>query len=93
MQSNLCKVFKVVQILQKLKLYNKLKMKIMNLQLNIMIVDIDKKNKIFRIMNILQSKWILLNLILKNNYNIKLNKVKKLITILFIIHQKKQLKF
>ena len=93
MQSNLCKVFKVVQILQKLKLYNKLKMKIMNLQLNIMIVDIDKKNKIFQIMNILQLKWILLNLISKNNYNIKLNKVKKLITILFIIHQKKQLKF
>ena len=65
----------------------------MNLQLNIMIADIDKKNKIFRITNILQLKWILLNLISKNNYNIKLNKIKKLITILFIIHQKKQLKF
>ena len=65
----------------------------MNLQLNIMIVDIDKKNKIFQIMNTLQLKWILLNLILKNNYNIKLNKIKKLIMILFIIHQKKQLKF
>ena len=58
-----------------------------------MIVDIDKKNKIFQIMNILQLKWILLNLILKNNYNIKLNKMKKLIMILFIIHYKKQLKF
>ena len=65
----------------------------MNLQLNIMIVDIDKKNKIFQIMNILQLKWILLNPISKNNYNIKLNKVKKLIMILFIILYKKQLKF
>ena len=65
----------------------------MNLQLNIMIVDIDKKNKNFQIMNILQLKWILLNLISKNNYNTKLNKVKKLIMISFIIHYKKQLKF
>ena len=64
----------------------------MNLQLNIMIVDIDKKNKIFRIMNILQLKWILLNLISKNNYNIKLNKIKKLIIILFMMHYRKQLK-
>ena len=93
MQLNLCKVFKVVQILQKLKLYNKLRIKITNMQLNIMIVDIDKKNKIFQIMNILQLKWILLNLISKNIYSIKLNKVKKLIMISFIIHYKKQLKF
>ena len=39
-----------------------------------MIVDIDNKNKDFQFMNILQLKWILLNLISKNNYNIKLNK-------------------
>ena len=85
MQSNLCKVFKVVQILQKLKLYNKLKIKIMNLQLNIMIVDIDKKSKVFQLMNILQLKWMLLNLISKNICKIKLNKIKVLIIILFII--------
>ena len=86
MQSNLCKVFKVVQILQKLKLYNKLKIKIMNLQLNIMTVDIDKKNKIFQCMNILQLKWMLLNLISKSIYKIRLKKIQKLITILFIEH-------
>ena len=85
MQSKLCKVFKDVQILQKLKLYNKLKIKITNLQLNITIVDIDKKNKIFQCMNILQLKWMLLNLILKNIYKSKLKKIKKLIMILFII--------
>ena len=33
-----------------------------------MIVDIDKKNKKCKIMNILQLKWILQNLIQKNNY-------------------------
>ena len=86
MQSNLCKVFKVVQILQKLKLYNKLRTKIMNLQLNIMIVDIDKKSKIIQLMNILQLKWMLLNLISKSIYKIRLNKIKKLIMILFIMH-------
>ena len=81
MQLKLCKVFKVVQILQKLKLYNKLKIKIMNLQLNIMIVDIDKKNKVFQLMNILQLKWILLNRILKIICKIKLTKMKNLIII------------
>ena len=86
MQLNLCKVFKVVQILQKLKLYNKLKIKIMNLQLNIMIADIDKKNKVFQFMNILQLKWMLLNLISKNIYKIRLKKIKKLIMISFIMH-------
>ena len=85
MQSKLCKVFKDVQILQKSKLYNKLKMKVMNLQLNIMIVDIDKKNKVFQLMNILQLKWILLNLILKNIYKIESNKIEMLIMILSIM--------
>ena len=42
----------------------------MIIQFNIMIFDIDKKNKNFNIMNILQSKWILYNQIQKNNYNI-----------------------
>ena len=54
MQLKLCKIFKVVQILMKLKLYNKLRIKIIKIQLNIMIVDIDKKNKAFQFMNILQ---------------------------------------
>ena len=67
MQLKLCKIFKAVQILQKLKLYNKLEIKIMKIQLNIMIVDIDNKNKIFKCMNILQLKWILYNQIQKNN--------------------------
>ena len=58
----------------------------MNLQLNIMIVDIDKKNKVFQLMNILQLKWILLNLILKNDYKTELNAMKKLTLILFIEH-------
>ena len=33
-----------------------------------MIVDIDKKNKKFKLMNILQLKWKLYNMILKKNY-------------------------
>ena len=43
-------------------------MKIKNIQFNIMIVDIDKKNNNFKNMNILQLKWILYILIQKNNY-------------------------
>ena len=39
-----------------------------------MIVDIDKKNKVFKHMNILQLKWILYILILKKNYKKILNK-------------------
>ena len=39
-----------------------------------MIVDIDKKNNLFKLMNILQLKWILYNLILKKNYKIILTK-------------------
>ena len=54
MQLKLCKMYQVVQILQKLKLFNKLKIKKINIQFNIMIVDIDKKNKVFQFMNILQ---------------------------------------
>ena len=34
-----------------------------------MIVDIDKKNNNFQIMNILQLKWILYNMIQKKYYN------------------------
>ena len=42
----------------------------MKIQLNIMIVDIDEKNNLFKLMNILQLKWILYNLILKKNYKV-----------------------
>ena len=45
MQSKLCKIYQVVQILEKLKLFNKLKIKKINIQFNIMIVDIGNKNK------------------------------------------------
>ena len=61
-------MYQVVQIFQKLKLFNKLKVIIMNIQFNIMIVDIDKKNNNLILMNILQLKWILYILTLKNNY-------------------------
>ena len=74
MQLKLCKMYQVVQILQKLKLFNKLKIKKINIQLIIMIADIDKKNKDFKYMNILQLKWILYILILKKNYKEVLNK-------------------
>ena len=73
MQLKLCKIHQVVQILEKLKLFNKLKINKMNIQLIIMIVDIDKKNKDFKHMNILQLKWILYILILKKNYKEVLN--------------------
>ena len=43
MQLKLYQVYQVMQILEKLKLYKKLKIMIM--QLNIMIFDIDKKKK------------------------------------------------
>ena len=48
---------------------------------NIMIVDIDKKNQIYKFMNILQLKWILHIQIQKNNYNLVLNNkiIKKII--------------
>ena len=54
-----------MQILQKLKLLKKLKIikKLIifkeNIQYNIMIFDIDKKYRNFKLMNLLQLKWIL----------------------------------
>ena len=45
MQLKLCKIYQVVQILQKLKLFNKLKINKINIQFNIMIADIGNKNK------------------------------------------------
>ena len=86
MQLKLCKMYQVVQILQKLKLFNKLKIKKINIQFNIMIVDIDKKNKDFKHTNILQLKWILYILILKKNYKKILNKNQNLNKIKFIYH-------
>ena len=52
-----------------------------NIQYNIMIFDIDKKNKNFKLLNILQLKWILYiqiqkkcyNLILKIIFQLKMN--------------------
>ena len=86
MQLKLCKIYQVVQILQKLKLYKKLKMNKILIQLNIMIVDIDKKNKNFKFMNILQLKWIQYILILKKNYKKILKKINQLIINKFLIH-------
>ena len=68
----------------------------MNLQLNIMIVDIDKKSKIIQLMNILQLKWILYNLIQKKKYKKEFRNKKNIIQVImtiFIIHYKIQLKF
>ena len=45
MQLKLCKIYQVVQILEKLKLFNKLKINKIKIQFNITIVDIDNKNK------------------------------------------------
>ena len=53
MQLKLCKINQVVQILEKLKLFNKLKINKIKIQFNIMIVDIDKKNNNFKHMNLL----------------------------------------
>ena len=53
MQLKLLKINQVVQILQKLKLFSKLKINKIQIQLIIMIVDIDKKNKNFKQKNIL----------------------------------------
>ena len=41
---------------------------IVKIQYNIMIADIDKNNNNFKLMNILQLKWILYILILKKKY-------------------------
>ena len=80
-------MYQVVQILQKLKLFNKLKIKRMNIQFNIMIVDIDKKHNYLILMNILQLKWILYILIQKKNYKkiFKQNIIQVIIKI-FILH-------
>ena len=86
MQLKLCKIYQVVQILEKLKLFNKLKINKIKIQFNIMIVDIDNKNKDIKHMNLLQLKWIQYNLILKSNYNKILNKMKNLIMYKFLIH-------
>ena len=56
-----------------------MKIKIKNIQFNIMIVDIDKKNNNFKLMNILQLKWILYILTLKKNYKKILTKIKIII--------------
>ena len=62
-----------MQILQNLKLLNKFqiikKMIIFkdNIQYNIMIFDIDKKYRNFKLMNLLQLKWILYIQIQKKN--------------------------
>ena len=48
-----------------------------------MIVDIDKKNNNYKVMNILQLKWILFNLILKKKYK-KILKIKNNIIQLII---------
>ena len=66
MQLKLYKINKDLQIFQKLKLFNKLKINQLKIQFNIMIFDIDQKNMIYKIMNILQLKWILYNQIQKN---------------------------
>ena len=51
-----------------------------------MIVDIDKNNNNFKLMNILQLKWKLYILILKKNYKEIFKLIKNLIIILFIFH-------
>ena len=67
-----------MQILQKLKLLKKLKIikKLIifkdNILYNIMIFDIDKKYRNFKLMNLLQLKWILYIQIQKKYYNNKL---------------------
>ena len=58
----------------------------MKIQYNIMIVDIDKKNNLFKLMNILQLKWILYILIQKKNYKKILKKINQLRIYKFIIH-------
>ena len=63
-----------------------MKIKIKNIQFNIMIVDIDKKNNNLIFMNILQLKWILYILILKKNYKKILKKINQLIMNKFINH-------
>ena len=47
--------------------------KFQKIQYNIMMFDIDKKSNNFKLMNILQLKWILQNQIQKKYYNKVLN--------------------
>ena len=56
------------------------------IQYNIIIADIGKINNNFKIMNILQFKWILQKLILKKNYKIILKIKIKLIIKQLINH-------
>ena len=58
----------------------------MKIQLNIMIVDIDKKNNNLILMNLLQLKWILYIQILKRNYKKIFKKDYNLTIHKFIIH-------
>ena len=59
----------------------------MKIQFNIMIVDIDKNHNNLILMNMLQLKWILYNLIQKKNYKkiFKKNMIQEIIKI-FITH-------
>ena len=50
-----------------------------------MIVDIDKKNNNYKVMNILQLKWILFNLILKKKYKKILNNKNNMIQVIIRI--------
>ena len=86
----------VVLILEKLKLFNKLKIIKIKIQFNIMIDDIDKNNNKLIFLNILQLKWILQDLIQKKNYKKILKKIKIIVQIIikiFINHYVIQLKF
>ena len=58
----------------------------MKIQFNIMMYDIDKKNNNYKLMNILQLKWILYILIQKKNYKLVLKIIIQLIIKIFIIH-------
>ena len=80
-------MYQVVQIFQKFKLFNKLKIMIVKIQFNIMIADIDKKNNNLIFMNILQLKWILYILTLKRNYKKIFKKTMiQIIMEVFILH-------
>ena len=58
----------------------------MKIQFNITIFDIDKKNNNYKPMNILQLKWMLQNLIQKNNYKKVFKIIIQLIIKIFLIH-------
>ena len=79
MQSNLCKKNKDLQIFQKLKLFNNLRIIQILVLLNIMMSDIDMNNKNSKYMNLLQLKWMLFNQTQKSNYKSILNVIIQLI--------------